>query len=196
MPFGTAVGAISSGSLIPATKVRLSEYQAAIGFAQLKRLEAQTVTRNINAAYLSSMIKQIPGITPYKLYDNVTRAAFHLFPFRYDQTQFNGLSKAGFIKSLQAEGLPANGGYTPLNTQPFLKACFASKNYQKIYSKKELDYAAYLEHNQCPMNDQLCSEAIWFTQNLLLGTKAEMEIVAHAIEKIQKNSAAIKKVQE
>ena len=90
---GTVVGAVGAGTVIAGTKLRLAEYQAAIGLAQMKRLEEQTTTRNENAAYLQSQLKKIPGIIPYKLYKNVTRAAFHLFPFRYKKEEFRGLIK-------------------------------------------------------------------------------------------------------
>lgn len=196
LPYGSASGAINAGGLIQGTKVRLSEYQAAIGLAQLKRLEAQTATRNINAAYLSSLIKNIPGIVPYRLYDNVTRAAFHLFPFRYDKNEFKGLSRADFIKALQAEGMPVSGGYTALNTQPFIKEAFESKNFRQIYSKPRVDYNKYMELNQCPLNDTLCTEAVWFTQNVLLGSKTDMETIAGMIEKIHNNADKIKRTIE
>lgn len=193
LPYGSAAGIINAGGLIQGTKVRLAEYQAAIGLAQLKRLESQTATRNTNAAYLSSLIKNIPGITPYRLYDNVTRAAFHLFPFRYNKNEFKGLSKAGFIKALQAEGMPVSGGYTPLNIQPFIKEAFESKNFQKIYAAPRVKYDKYMEANQCPLNDNLCAEAVWFTQNVLLGSKADMDAVAGMIDKVYTNAENIKK---
>lgn len=192
-PYGSATAAVNVGSIMQGTKVRFSEYQAAIGLAQLKRLDAQTTTRNVNAGYLSSLIKNIPGITPYKLYENVTRATFHLFPFRYNKNEFKGLSRAGFIKALQAEGLPVSGGYTPLNTQPFIKETFESKIFQKIYTKSQLDYGAYLEHNHCPLNNILCTEAVWFTQNVLLAAKTDMDAIFVAIEKIHNNAEYIKK---
>lgn len=194
LPYGSAVGTISAGSFMQGTKVRFSEYQAAIGLAQLKRLEGQTTVRNVNAAYLSSLIKNIPGIIPYKLYDNVTRAAFHLFPFRYNKNEFKGLSRTNFIKSLQAEGIPASGGYTTLNTQPFLKETFGSGNFKKIYSRKQLDYDKYMEQNQCPLNDVLCNEAVWFTQNVLLGSKMDMDFIYSAIQKIYENAERINKI--
>lgn len=192
LPFGSAVGTIATGSIRMGTKVRFTEYQAAIGLAQLKRLEAQTVTRNENAAYLKSKIEKIPGILPYRLYESVTKAAFHLFPFRYKQEQFHGLSRADFLTALRAEGVPCSSGYATLNTQEFLKDAFASKNFKKIYPKELLDYSKYMERNQCPKNDQLCAEAVWFTQNLLLGSKEDMDSIAYAIEKIHKNAGAIK----
>ncbi|MES3017265.1 MAG: DegT/DnrJ/EryC1/StrS family aminotransferase [Bacteroidota bacterium] len=192
LPYGSAVGTITTGSIRLGTKVRFTEYQAAIGLAQLKRLEEQTVTRNENAAYLKSKMEKIPGILPYKLYPGVTRAAFHLFPFRYKQEQFQGLSRADFLTALRAEGVPCSSGYTPLNTQEFLKDAFASKNFKKMYPKELLDYTKYMERNQCPKNDQLCSEAVWFTQNLLLGSREDMDSIAYAIDKIHKNAGAIK----
>ncbi|TKT87950.1 aminotransferase class I/II-fold pyridoxal phosphate-dependent enzyme [Dyadobacter frigoris] len=193
--YGTAVGAVSSGCIIQGTKLRFTEYQAAIGLAQLKRLDSQTTTRNENAAYLKSQIKDIPGIIPYKLYDNVTRAAFHLFPFRYQKNAFSGLSREAFIKALTAEGVPCSSGYATLNTQPYLKDTFESKNYKKMYPADMLNINTYNEHNKCPNNDLLCNEeAVWFTQNMLLGSKTDMQDIASAIEKVHKNSAQIKKL--
>ncbi|GEO04763.1 hypothetical protein AAE02nite_24270 [Adhaeribacter aerolatus] len=194
LPYGSVVGSVGTGSIREGTKVRLTEYQAAIGLAQLKRLDAQTTTRNQNAAYLKSQIENIPGIIPYKLYDNVTRGAFHLFAFRYKKEDFKGLSREDFLKALRAEGIPCASGYTTLNNQPFLKEVFQSKNYQKIYPKEMLDYNKYLEQNKCPENDRICNEeAVWFTQNLLLGTKSDMSAIAAAIEKTHKNADKIKK---
>jgi perosamine synthetase len=192
LPYGSAIGSVSAGSVRLGTKVRFTEYQAAIGLAQLKRLEEQTVTRNENAAYLKSRLERIPGILPYRLYSGVTRAAFHLFPFRYRQDQFQGLSRADFLTALRAEGVPCSSGYTTLNTQEFIKHALESGNFQKMYPKDLLDYAKYMERNQCPENDQLCSEAVWFTQNLLLGSKEDMDSIVTAIQKIHNNAGAIK----
>lgn len=192
-PFGVTTGSVSAGSIIQGSKVRFTEYQAAIGLAQLTRLEAQTQTRNERAAYLSTMLKTIKGIQPYRLYPSVTRAAFHLFPFRYNPSEFKGLSRAHFLQALQAEGVPCTGGYTTLNTQAFLQETFQSKHFKKLYSSSELNYAQYMAQNQCPLNDQLCQEAVWFTQNLLLGSKEDMELILNSIQKIQREAENIKK---
>ena len=184
-PFGMASGVIGAGTIIQGNKQRITEYQAAIGLAQLKRLDAETTLRNENAAYLKAKIEKIPGIVPYKLYDNVTRAAFHLFPFRYKKEGFKGLSRDTFLKALSAEGIPCSKGYATLNNMPYLNDAFQSKNFQKMYPKAQLDFKSYVERNHCPQNDRLCNEeAVWFTQNMLLGTKADMDEIANAIEKI------------
>ncbi|MGA0559657.1 DegT/DnrJ/EryC1/StrS family aminotransferase [Larkinella sp. VNQ87] len=184
-PYGTVSGVIGIGTLIQGTKLRLTEYQAAIGLALLQRLDTETSTRNENAAYLKAKIRSIPGIVPYKLYDDVTRAAFHLFPFRFQQKAFKGLSRELFLKALTAEGIPCSKGYATLNNMPYLNDAFRSKNYQKMYPKEMLDFKGYVERNQCPQNDRLCNEeAVWLTQNMLLGSRQDMDDIASAIEKI------------
>ncbi len=191
-PYGTAAGEVGAGTVMIGTKLRLTEYQAAIGLAQLERLEEQTKTRNINAKYLKNQINDIPGISPYKLYENVTQAAFHLFPFRYNKEKFKGLSRKGFLEALRAEGVPCSTGYSELNKMPFLKNAFESKYFQKFYTKDQLNYERYTEENSCPENEKLCNEeAVWIFQNLLLGSQSDMDNIGFAIEKIQKHSEQI-----
>ncbi len=193
-PYGTLIGAAGAGTVIPGTKLRITEYQAAIGLAQLKRLEEQTTTRSENAQYLTSKLKSIPGIMPAKLYDCVTRVAYHLFPFRYKKEEFKGMSRKLFLSSLNAEGIPCSSGYQTLNTMPFLANAFKTKNFKKMYSSDMLDIRKYNERNQCPANDRLCNEeAVWFTQNMLLASKSDMDDIAKAIERIHDNAEKINK---
>jgi dTDP-4-amino-4,6-dideoxygalactose transaminase len=194
LPYGGVIGAVGTGSVMLGTKIRITEYQAAIGLAQLGRLDEQTTTRNKNAQYLRSKIKDIPGIIPYKLYNNVTRAAFHMFAFRYKKEEFQNLSRSKFLEALNAEGIPNLSGYAPfLNKQPYLNNAFQSKNYQKMYPKEMLDFDKYTDQNKCPENDVLCEEAVWLMQNLLLAEKSDMDDIAAAIERIHKNADKIKK---
>ena len=193
-PYGSLVGEVSAGTVMAGTKLRMTEYQAAIGLAQLKRLEGQTTTRNENAEFLKSQIKDIPGIIPYEFNPGVTRAAFHLFPFRYKKEEFQDLSRESFLEALRAEGIECSSGYSTLNKMPYLNNAFQSKNFQKMYPRKMLDFSRYLEQNQCPENDRLCNEeAVWFWQNMLLGTRSDMNDIAMAIEKINKNADKIRK---
>jgi len=76
---------------------------------------------------------------------------------------------------------------------PFLANAFKTKNYQKMYPEDMLDINKYNENNKCPANDRLCNEeAVWFGQNMLLGSKSDMDDIAIAIEKIHHNSEKIK----
>ena len=138
------------------------------------------------------MLREIPGIAPARMYDGCTQNAYHLYMFRYDPAAFAGLSRAGFLKALHAEGIPGSGGYTPLNRVSFLQTALESKGFQRLFSKKVLD--DWRDRNQCPANDRLCGEAVWFTQNMLLGSAGDVEQIAAAVRKIQSHAAELAKV--
>lgn len=191
-PYGAEVGEFSPGAVRIGTKLRLTEYQAAIGLVQLARLEDETEKRNANAILLKSEIEKIPGIEPYRLYKKVNRAAFHLFPFRYKKEYFKGLDRSKFITALNSEGVPCSDGYRPLNKMPFLKNTFESNYYKKFYPPEKLDYVNYMQSNSCPLNDQLCEEAVWIPQNVLLGSTEDMQQIAMAIRKIQQHAEELK----
>ncbi len=168
---------------------RLTEFQGALLLTQLERLEEQSRTREQNAAYLTKLLGEIPGIKPARSYDGCTRNAYHLYMFRYDPAKFSSLPREQFLKALRAEGIPCSPGYAPLNKEPFLKATLHSRAFRYIYSAKEIAHLE--ERNQCPENDRLCQEAVWLTQNMLLGTKQDMDQIAEAIRKIQKQSSLL-----
>jgi perosamine synthetase len=131
------------------------------------------------------------------LYENVTRAAFHLYPFLYDKEAFSGLSRDNFIKALRAEGVPCSPGYKELNKMPFLENAFSSRFFRKFYTKYELNYKKYMVENHCPANEKLCNEqAVWIPQNVLLGSSKDMNNMALAIEKIRNNADSIKNKNE
>ena len=192
LPFGLPPGVVASGGVRQGSKTRIAEPIAAVGLAQMKRLKEQVDTRHSNAQYLTSKIKDIPGIIPHKLYDNVTKAAYLLYAFRYKQDAFKGLSRDAFLSAVRAEGVPISLGYTPLNKQDFIKQTFETKNFKKMFSKKQLHYDKWMAKNQCPENDKLCEEAIWLTQNLLLGSRGDMDIIASAIKRVYDNAEKIK----
>ncbi len=173
------------------TNVRMTEFQAALLMAQMKRLEAQTGRRSENGAYLTSLLREIPGIAPAREYEGCTRNAYHLYMFRYDKDRFAGLPRAKFLKALAAEGVPASKGYSPLNKEPFIKETLQSRGYRVIYPEREL--AEWEERTACPENDRLCTEAVWLTQNMLLGPRSDMDQIAEAIRKIQAHAAELVK---
>jgi len=172
--------------------LRLTEFQGNLLLAQMTRLEEQSRTREQNAQYLTRMLKEIAGILPAKMYEGCTRNAYHLYMFRYKSEAFGGMPRAKFIRALDAEGIPCSGGYTPLNKEPFLPTVLNSKGYRRIYPKDVLD--RWEERNHCPANDQLCEEAVWFTQPMFLGTRSDMDQIAAAVRKIQGSAAALARV--
>jgi dTDP-4-amino-4,6-dideoxygalactose transaminase len=169
--------------------LRMTEFQAALLLTQLSRVEEQSKIREQNAAYLTAMLKEIPGIAPAKMYEGCTRSAHHLYMFRYDPARFANAPRQKFLAAMKAEGIPCSAGYSPLNKEEFLTNTLNSRAFRAIYTAQQL--AEYRERNNCPENDRLCEEGVWFTQTMLLGSRQDMEQIAEAIRKIQRQAAAL-----
>ena len=137
-------------------------------------------------------MKGIEGIETVRLYPKTTKAVFHLYPMRFISEGFSGMPRELFVAAMKAEGVPCSTGYSPLQTQPFIKSAFESKLYQKVYDRDEIDYDAFLEANKCPESDSLCKEeAIWIAQSMLLTDSAAMDDIAAAVGKIRENADKI-----
>ena len=150
---------------------RMTEFQAAILLAQLDRLEEQSRRREENALYLTERLSEVPGIEPLKRMPKVTRHSYHLYIFRYLESEFGGLPRDRFIEALRAEGIPCSPGYTPLHEMTFLNG--------KVSGRLE-------------NTEKAChKEAVWLKQNLLLGTKEDMDDIVEAIVKIRDNVSQI-----
>jgi perosamine synthetase len=171
--------------------LRMTEFQAALLMAQMTRVEEQTRIRNENAAYLTRLLKQIPGIKPATLYEGCTRSAYHLYMFRYEAEAFRDLPRSKFLRALDAEGIPCSSGYSPLNKESYLKALLSSAVYRKLYPPEVLKN--WEERTRCPANDKLCQEAVWFMQTMLLGPRSDMDHIAAAITKIRAHAAELAK---
>jgi dTDP-4-amino-4,6-dideoxygalactose transaminase len=165
---------------------RLGEFQSAVLNCQLDRLESQTQTRDRNGQYLAARIAGLPGVYPQKRIADCTRHSYHLFMMRLDRQVF-GAPRAALIKALQSEGVPCSPGYGfSLPQQPmFRKKAFGP--YLPGVSGK-LDY----RKRRYPNSDLLCREqCVWLGQNLLLGSRADMDNIADAFEKIYENRNAL-----
>jgi dTDP-4-amino-4,6-dideoxygalactose transaminase len=172
---------------IRGSNFRMSEFHASLLAAQLARLPEQAATRDQNAAHLTKRLSEIDGLRPAKLHDGCTRSAYHLFMMRYDAKTFAGLPRAAFLKALAAEGVPASGGYRPLNKEPFIAAALRSRGFRRSFPEKVL--AEWAERTACPVNDRLCDEALWLSQNVLLAPREAMDEIAAAVGKVKASAA-------
>jgi perosamine synthetase len=179
------------GSII-GPKYRMNEWEGAVLLAQIDNVKEQVDLRNVNAAYLSKKLDEIPGIIPQRLSKGVTKGTYYLYGFRYQKEYFNSVPKSKFLKALAAEGIPNTDMYFDrLNTQNFVEHTLNSKTFQIIYSKNRLK--KYREQNECPVNDKLSEQGIWLSQQMLLGTREDMDNIADAIRKIQENKEELAK---
>lgn len=165
---------------------RLGEFQGAMLNAQLDRLESQTERRDRNGQYLAARLSKLPGIHPQKRPADCTRHSYHLFMLRLDEKAF-GAPRTAVIKALQAEGIPCSAGYGfSLHHQPmfrnkafgpYLPKASAKLNYHKV---------------NCPNSDLVCREqCLWLEQSIFLGSRADIDDIAHAFEKVFENREAL-----
>ena len=165
---------------------RLTEVQAGLLLSQMGRARSDADKRLENALYLDARFKEIPGIVPYKLSDGATRSAYHLYPFRYKEEHFDGLSKRKFLQALMAEGIPCGQGYGPQYFDGLIEEAISSRGYKRLFSEQRLK--SYREElHDLPDNDQLTREALWFYQNMLLAERSDMDDIVNAVQKIYAN---------
>lgn len=153
---------------------RPSAYLAALLISRLEKLQVQTELRNANAAYLSTALASIKGITPPKLSPWVTVHSYHFYMMKYHADGFGGRSRGEFIDALVAEGIPCSEGYNVPLSQEAGIAHIAQK------------YPHLIRYSSCPVAARACEESVWLFQNILLGTHEDMNDIVEAIAKIQR----------
>jgi len=165
---------------------RLGEFQGAILNCQIDRLEEQTHTRHDNGKYLSSLLDDLPGLHMQKRPPEATRHSYHLFMLRLDPALF-GAPRNSVLRALEAEGIPCSAGYgLSLPDQPM----FRNKAFGPYLptASGRLDY----RESCCPNSDLVCEQCIWLEQNLFLGSRADMDDIAAAFEKIYEHRDSLK----
>ena len=169
---------------------RLSELIAAVLNANLDVLEEQAAHRSSNGDYLNELLNGIDGVVPLRHDPYVTRNAYHIYTFRYQQDAFDGLPRERFAEALMAEGVPVSTGYNrdcrdqPLFLEPEV-------DLQDVWPREgavDVDYASM----RCPNSEWLCrEETMWMGQSVLLADRSAMESIAEAIEKVSVNRAEL-----
>lgn len=164
---------------LPGCNYRISPIQAVLLSRQLLRLEEQTQLRHKNGLYLDQLLQPLEGIEPLTRGHGETVHCHHLYIFRYYSAAFNGLPKNAFVDMLAAEGVPCFRGYPyPLYKQPL----FQNKNFMCYALPESVSYTDV----ECPVAERACAEeGVWILQHAMLGSSADMEAFAKAIQKIK-----------
>ena len=168
-------------------KYRMNEFEAAVLLGQLPGVKERFQRRNDNAAYLTSRMKEIPGLSPQKLYEGTESGSWYLYPMSYHKEHFNDVDRATFLKALSAEGVSLSPYIKQgLHREPWIDHILNSKVYKKMFSPKRL--RQYREDLDCPNCDRVCREmAMIWASGPLLGTREDMADIADAIEKVYEN---------
>ncbi|MDD3926331.1 MAG: DegT/DnrJ/EryC1/StrS family aminotransferase [bacterium] len=166
------------------SNLRMTELQAAILLGQLERLEEQTLRRERNAAYLSELLKDMPGISLMRQDPRVTRHSYHMYIFRFLPEEWSGVSRDRFLEALRSEGIPGSAGYNvPLYKNPLFQQKGEGPKHCPIscpYYGLEVDYSQVV----CANAETISREGCWLPHPVLLAEERDMEDIAKAIRKI------------
>jgi len=163
---------------------RMTEMEAALGIAQLEKLDYFIKERRKLGKFLSSEINKINGLSHVE-YESV-KHVYWMFGFRFDE-KIIGIPRNKFCEVLVAEGIPCFAGYVPplyLNPLYIEKRAFAFKHYSGTAKyKKGICPVAESLHEKYLINTLVCRPPAIID---------DMKDIINAINKIIENKDELK----
>jgi dTDP-4-amino-4,6-dideoxygalactose transaminase len=172
------------------SNLRITEFQAAILLAQLTRLPEHVTRRERNAALLEEALAGIPAIKLLAPAPRMTRRSYHMYIFRVNEAEL-GVSRERFIDALLAEGVPASAGwYRPL----YRNGVFANAHVGPPHGIRAPLAGMGVDYRDvsCPVCEQVCRDAVWIPQNVLLADDSKILRLAEAIRKVVAGAASLR----
>jgi dTDP-4-amino-4,6-dideoxygalactose transaminase len=110
-------------------KYNLSDIQAALGLAQLERVDELNRRRRAVAEHYTRRMAEIPGIRPLTVRSHVL-SSWHIYPVWIDRDVY-GLDRDRLVERLFERNIGTSVHFIPLHLQPF---------YQENYGTREGDF--------------------------------------------------------
>jgi perosamine synthetase len=99
---------------------RIDEMSAALGAAQMKRLDELITRREQVAAWYAARLSEIPGVQGPFVEESTTRMSWFVYVIRFDpQTNRDEMAK-----KLEARGVPVRPYFLPIHLQPYMAERF------------------------------------------------------------------------
>lgn len=95
---------------------RLDELSAALGVAQMKRLEELLVKREKVAEWYRTRLEKIPGVEPPAVEKTTTRVSWFVYVIRVSP----GIDREALAQRLAARGIPVRPYFLPIHLQPYM----------------------------------------------------------------------------
>ena len=143
---------------------RMNELTAAVGIAQLAKMERVVRRRRMLGDLLTRSIRDIGGILPAPVAPGAAHS-YWCYPFAMP-----GFDAERFVKALRKEGVPAGWGYTG---KP-IYLCHAALTEKKTFGKSGYPFvgpagatAPSYREGLCPVAERTLSQlgVIWFNEN-------------------------------
>ncbi|NPT43483.1 aminotransferase class V-fold PLP-dependent enzyme [Paraburkholderia sp. 1N] len=166
-----------------APNYHMTELQAAVGIAQLRKLEGMVEARRQSAFYLSELLTG-SGANPTKILPD-TKGTFFFYTFRVDPSKLT-VPTSDFVKALVAEGIDCFLGYPgriPIYRYPVVKDAltFGTSGFPFTLpnARKGEDYSQPI----CPVAEKACVETVCIWWNERFG-REHVEQIGSAIRKV------------
>ncbi len=168
---------------------RMTELQACLLVGQLEMLPQFRERRARNAALLTRMLAEIPGIRVLPAQPEMTQQTTYCYVFQYRPERRPAPSRDLFVAALDKEGIPCDGRfYEPVYKSDLFYATPENSPQLTVGRESTVDYG--LAH--CPVTEHAAySEAVWLPQFLLIGDEPDVEDVARAVAKVSANIDAL-----
>lgn len=140
---------------------RLTELQAAIGIAQLDRLDGILARRRYLAAHLARRLEGVPALQAATVASG-TEHAYYVYPIRFDP-DVAGIDRAAFIEAVAAElprptipeDIPLSGGYVkPLYLNPVYQRRIAIGGHGFPFDRSGVPAPSYAK-GLCPVAERM-----------------------------------------
>lgn len=99
---------------------RIDEMSAALGAAQMHRLNELLTKREQVAAWYEARLSEIPGVEVPFIESFTTRASWFVYVIRFDRK----LNRDEIAKQLDARGIPVRPYFLPIHLQPYMAERF------------------------------------------------------------------------
>jgi dTDP-4-amino-4,6-dideoxygalactose transaminase len=168
---------------------RMTELQAAVGIGQLEQLDDLIAWRVRLAARLAARLAGHPFLAPPVVKPD-REMTYYVYTLKFDPVRA-GLRRDTFVKAIQAEGLPLNGGYVPpLYRQPMYRTrrFFGRRGYPFLPGVSDADPEKLYADGCCPVAERLHDEVLITTWIVRYPqTERDMDQLADGIEKVTDN---------
>jgi len=170
---------------------RMPELCAALGRAQIRKLNAVNTWRSQNSEILSDGLKGLPGVVLPQRQDGSSNATAvpHMFVALYDPDGLSGVSRTVFVAALRAEGIPIGTGYvrTLYQSPHFMRRTALGSNgwpWKTDSRNSDVHYA----NGQCTVAEALLDEQfLWFYQIAHPSTADDMKDIISGVQKVVQN---------
>lgn len=144
---------------------RMTNIQAALGLAQLEKIEEFIKIKQSMADLYSKLLKDVPGIK-LPIQKEWARNVYWMYNILVEPQKF-GINRNELMNKLEREGVETRSYFIPMHKQP-------------VFEKM-----GFLKKECYPIADELSQKGMYLPSGLAI-TKEQIEMVAKKIKKIKK----------